>query len=113
MPLGVGVLLTGVLSVDGPAGARSTPIGQDSIVAGQPYTGDFPDPWILRTGKRYHAYSKGQLPAIFTPYKTATTWKGNRFDNTKIKSIGWKQLVPTSEGMRRTFEWLKAHPRSK
>jgi nucleoside-diphosphate-sugar epimerase len=57
----------------------------------------------------YHAYSKGQLPAIFTPYKTATTWKGNRFDNTKVKGLGWKQLVPTKEGMRRTFESLRAH----
>jgi nucleoside-diphosphate-sugar epimerase len=58
--------------------------------------------------QRYHAYSKGQLPAVFTPYKTATTWKGNRFDNRKLKSLGWKQLVPTDEGMRRTFEHLRA-----
>jgi nucleoside-diphosphate-sugar epimerase len=61
--------------------------------------------------ERYHAYSKGQLPAIFTPYKTATTWKGNRFDNSKIKSIGWKQIVPTPEAMKRTFAWFKANPK--
>lgn len=60
---------------------------------------------------RYHAYSKGQLPAIFTPYKTATTWKGNHFDNNKIKRLGWKQIVPTAEGMRRTFEWLSENPK--
>jgi len=58
--------------------------------------------------ERYHRWSKGQLPAIFTPYKSATTWDGNQFDNSKIKTVGWKQLVPTEEGMRRTFEWLRS-----
>jgi len=58
--------------------------------------------------ERYHRWSKGQLPAIFTPYKSATTWGGNQFDNSKIKTVGWKQLVPTEEGMRRTFEWLRS-----
>jgi 2-alkyl-3-oxoalkanoate reductase len=61
--------------------------------------------------ERYHAYSKGQLPAIFTPYKTATTWKGNRFDNSKLKGLGWRQIVPTKEGMQRTFAWLKENPK--
>jgi nucleoside-diphosphate-sugar epimerase len=58
--------------------------------------------------ERYHRWSKGQLPAIFTPYKTATSWGGNQFDNAKLKSIGWRQLVPTDEAMRRTFEWMRA-----
>ena len=58
--------------------------------------------------ERYHRWSKGQLPAIFTPYKSVTTWGGNQFDNSKIKTVGWKQLVPTEEGMRRTFEWLRS-----
>lgn len=61
--------------------------------------------------ERYHAFSKGQLPAIFTPYKTATSWGGNRFDNTKLKRLGWKQLVATEEGVRRAFEYFKAHPK--
>jgi nucleoside-diphosphate-sugar epimerase len=62
--------------------------------------------------ERYHRWSKGQLPAIFTPYKSATTWGGNQFDNSKIKTVGWKQLVPTEEGMRRTFEWLRGQQAS-
>jgi nucleoside-diphosphate-sugar epimerase len=61
--------------------------------------------------QRYHAFSKGQLPAIFTPYKTATSWKGNRFDNAKLKSLGWKPLVPTEEGLRRAFEDFRANPK--
>jgi nucleoside-diphosphate-sugar epimerase len=64
---------------------------------------------LSKAVESYHVYSRGQLPAVFTPYKTATTWKGNRFDNTKVKGLGWKQLVPTKEGMRRTFEYLRAH----
>jgi nucleoside-diphosphate-sugar epimerase len=58
---------------------------------------------ISRLVARYHRYSHGQLPAIFTPYKTASTWGGNCFDNRALKTTGWKQLVPTSEGLRRTF----------
>ncbi len=52
---------------------------------------------------RYNRYSKGQLPAILTPYKSASQWGGNRFDNSKLRSIGWKQLVPTGEGLQRSF----------
>jgi nucleoside-diphosphate-sugar epimerase len=55
----------------------------------------------------YHRWSKGQLPAVFTPYKVAAIWGGNRFDNSKLKGLGWRQLVPTSEAMQRTFNWLR------
>jgi peptidoglycan/xylan/chitin deacetylase (PgdA/CDA1 family)/nucleoside-diphosphate-sugar epimerase len=52
---------------------------------------------------KYNRYSKGQLPAILTPYKAATQWGGNRFNNSKLRSIGWEQLVTTTEGLRRSF----------
>ena len=52
---------------------------------------------------KYHRYSKGQMPAILTPYKAASLWGGNRFDNSKLRSIGWRQSVPTAEGLRRSF----------
>ncbi|MGA2096859.1 MAG: polysaccharide deacetylase family protein [Candidatus Acidiferrum sp.] len=52
---------------------------------------------------KYNRYSKGQLPAVLTPYKTASQWGGNRFDNSKLRSIGWKQLVPTAEALQRSF----------
>lgn len=69
----------------------------------------FPVAMALSRGvESYHRRSQGQLPAILTPYKTAAIWKGSRFDNSKIKSIGWRQLVSTEEGIRRTFEYLRA-----
>ncbi len=58
--------------------------------------------------ERYHHWSKGQLPAIFTPYKSATAWKGNRFDNARLKALGWRQVVSTEEGLARTFAGLAA-----
>jgi nucleoside-diphosphate-sugar epimerase/peptidoglycan/xylan/chitin deacetylase (PgdA/CDA1 family) len=57
---------------------------------------------------KYHRYSKGQLPAILTPYKAASLWGGNRFDNSKLRSIGWRQLVPTAEGLERSFAAFRA-----
>jgi nucleoside-diphosphate-sugar epimerase len=59
---------------------------------------------MSRAVQWYHGYSKGQLPAVFTPYKSKTMWGGNRFSNARLKATGWKQLVPTQEGLRRTFE---------
>jgi nucleoside-diphosphate-sugar epimerase/peptidoglycan/xylan/chitin deacetylase (PgdA/CDA1 family) len=56
---------------------------------------------------KYNRHSNGQLPAILTPYKAASQWGGNRFDNSKLRSIGWKQLVPTNEGLQRTFTALR------
>ena len=64
--------------------------------------------FLSRMLERYHSWSRGQLPAIFTPYKTRNMWGGNRFSNARLKSTGWKQLVPTSEGLRRTFEAFRA-----
>lgn len=58
--------------------------------------------------ERYHHHSRGQLPAFLTPYKAAATWKGNRFDNRKLKSLGWRPAVSTEEGLARTFAYLRA-----
>lgn len=57
--------------------------------------------------ERYHRRSQGQLPAIITRYKAAAAWGGNRFSNAKLHTLGWKQLVPTSEAMAETFSYLR------
>lgn len=60
----------------------------------------------------YSAHSNGQLPAFMTPYKSACFWKGNRFDNSKLKSLGWSPAVPVNEGLARTFEYLRSLKRA-
>jgi hypothetical protein len=57
--------------------------------------------------EHYHIRSKGQLPNIITPYKVKSIWKGLRYDNNKLKSLGWSQRVPTKEGMMRAFAFQK------
>jgi nucleoside-diphosphate-sugar epimerase len=64
--------------------------------------------WMSGMVERYNRYSKGQLPAIFTPYKTANLWKKHHFSNAKLKALGWKQIVGTEEGLARTFEYLRS-----
>lgn len=52
----------------------------------------------------YHEKSKGQLPAIFTPYKTQSSWKSLRFSNAKLKSTGWKPLVGTETALESSLK---------
>jgi len=61
---------------------------------------------VSRATVWYHRHSRGQLPAVFTPYKTASLWKGMTFDNSKLKGIGWRAPVAPEEGLRRTFAYL-------
>lgn len=64
--------------------------------------------WLLAA---YSRWSKGQLPAVFTPYRTATTWKATRFSNAALKALGWTPLLSTDEGLRRAFEHYRLDPR--
>lgn len=71
-----------------------------------PYTASL---LLARVLEGYRRRSLGQVPPIFTRYKVAAMWKGNRFTNTKLHSIGWKQLVSTPDGVERTFKYLREH----
>lgn len=64
--------------------------------------------WGSKVVERYSRKSAAQLPAIFTPYKTMAMWGGNRFSNARLKSIGWKPLISTDEGIRRSFAAFRA-----
>jgi len=57
--------------------------------------------------EKYNRHSRGQLPAILTPYKSACLWAGNCFDNSKLKALGWRQVVSTEEGLAEFFSWLE------
>lgn len=60
--------------------------------------------WSLES---YHRRSQGQLPAIITRYKAATAWGGNTFSNAKLRALGWRQKVATSDAMAATFAYLR------
>jgi nucleoside-diphosphate-sugar epimerase len=66
--------------------------------------------WGSRLVEGYSKRSKGQLPAIFTPYKTRAMWGGNRFSNAKLKGIGWQPLISTREGLARAFAAFRVEP---
>lgn len=66
---------------------------------------------VSRAVERYSIKSHGQMPAVFTPYRTASLWKQTRFSNARLKEIGWRQVVPTEEGLRRAFAyWRELEP---
>jgi nucleoside-diphosphate-sugar epimerase len=65
---------------------------------------------VSRMVEKYADTSKGQLPAIFTPYKTKVMWGGNRFSNAKLKGIGWKPIISTRDAVARTFAAFRAEP---
>ena len=68
-----------------------------------------PAPRLLSAAvERYHAYSRGQLPAVLTRYKHDNLWKSQRFDNRKLRSLGWSPIVSTAEGLDRHFAALRA-----
>jgi nucleoside-diphosphate-sugar epimerase len=56
----------------------------------------------------YHERSRGQLPAPLTPYRVEALWRSYRYDNAKLKALGWCPAVPTAEGLARTFAALRA-----
>lgn len=63
---------------------------------------------MARVLETYDRRSQGQLPAVITRYKAAAAWGGNQFTNARLHSLGWRQLVPTSDAMARTFAYLRA-----
>lgn len=70
--------------------------------------------WLLLWGsklvERYSEKSKGQLPAVFTPYKTRAMWGGNRFSNAKLKQLGWRPLLSTRQGLEKSFAAFRSEP---
>ncbi len=58
--------------------------------------------------ERASRLSGGRVPAIFTPYKTKSSWKPQRYSNARLRELGVEQLVSTDEGLRRSFAAARA-----
>ena len=58
--------------------------------------------------EQYSVRSRGQIPPMLTPYKSAAVWKEHKYDNARIKSIGWQQRVSTNAALLETFAYLKS-----
>lgn len=67
--------------------------------------------WAFRLGARvlvwYHKRSKGQLPAVFTPYVVDSMYRPLRYSNAALKAIGWTQRVSTENGIKLSFQYFK------
>jgi nucleoside-diphosphate-sugar epimerase len=57
--------------------------------------------------ERYHRVSKGQLPAVFTPYVVRSMYRPLQYSNAPLRAIGWQQAVPTPSAMEQAFRWLR------
>ena len=56
--------------------------------------------------ERYHHYSKGQLPAVFTPYLVRSMYRDFRYSNAALKALGWRPRVATVDGIDGFFAHL-------
>lgn len=57
----------------------------------------------------YHKRSKGQLPAVFTPYSVASMYRPLRYSNQALKAIGWTQRHGTAQALDTSFAaWREA-----
>jgi beta-xylosidase len=91
----VGALVLG--AVGGPATAS---VGSDSFVAGQSYRGDFPDPFVTKSGDTYYAYATNtanlNLPVLTS--KDLVTWTARASYDDK-----WWH----NDGMPRAARWAQ------
>ncbi len=66
---------------------------------------------VLLLGSRvlvwYNRTSKGQLPAIFTPYSVRSMYKPVRYSNAALKAIGWRQRVSSSDALAGSFRYWR------
>ena len=67
--------------------------------------------WAFLWGSKilvsYHRKSKGQMPAVFTPYVVNSMYRPLRYTNAALKAIGWQQRISTANGLTTTFQFLR------
>ncbi len=64
--------------------------------------------WGAKLLQGYHKRSKGQLPAVFTPYVVRSMYRPLRYTNSALKALGWTPAVKTADGLARTWQALRS-----
>jgi nucleoside-diphosphate-sugar epimerase len=60
---------------------------------------------LSRLCQWYHRWSRGQLPDVLTPYKSAATWRPLCYSNAKAKAVlGWAPAVTFEQGLRAALD---------
>jgi nucleoside-diphosphate-sugar epimerase len=59
----------------------------------------------------YNRWSKGQLPAVFTPYVVRSMYRHFRYPNAALKALGWQPRVSTDTGLRLALQALAKEAR--
>lgn len=58
--------------------------------------------------EKYSKWSQGQLPPAFNRKICSNYWKGNRYDNEKLRRmVGWKPKIGFDEAARRYFKYQR------
>ena len=61
-----------------------------------------------RLNQWYHVWSRGQLPAVLSPYKSQAMWGSFRYSNAKAKAmLGWAPSISAVDGLEATLSWLR------
>jgi nucleoside-diphosphate-sugar epimerase len=63
--------------------------------------------------EKWSAWSRGQLPNAYNRNVWHAAWKKTTYTNEKLKQgLGWKQKVPTNDGLNRYFESCREKKRN-
>jgi nucleoside-diphosphate-sugar epimerase len=68
-----------------------------------------PYPALLMASKWLESYSKrskGQLPAVLTPYVVKSMYRPLKYSNARLKSIGWSPQISIEKGLEDTFKYF-------
>jgi nucleoside-diphosphate-sugar epimerase len=59
--------------------------------------------WASKMIEGYHKKSKGQLPAVLTPYVVKSMFRPFKYSNSALKAVGWKPKVSMEESFKLTL----------
>jgi nucleoside-diphosphate-sugar epimerase len=67
-------------------------------------------PVLSRMCEWYHDWSRGQISAVLTRYKSRAMWTPLQYSNARAKAVlGWRPSRQLADGLHESFEWLAAH----